>query len=77
MSALNEILLHQLGVHKRCTKWVPHQLTEEQKVGRVQWFLTILEKYHSGRANSTGNIVSGDKTWVYQFDPETKAQSSV
>ena len=77
MSALNEILHHQLGVHKRCARWVPLQLTEEQKVGRVQWCLTMLEKYDSGRANSTWNIVSGDETWVYQFDPETKAQSSV
>ena len=43
----------------------------------MQWCLTMLEKYDSGRANSTWNIVSGDGTWVYQFDPETKAQSSV
>ena len=77
MSALNEILHHQLGVHKRCARWVQHQLTEEQKVGRVQWCLTMLEKNDSGRANSTWNIVSSDETWVYQFDPETKAQSSV
>ena len=53
MSALNEILHHQLSVHKRCARWVPHQITEEQKVGRVQWCFTILEKYDSGRANST------------------------
>ena len=77
MSALNEILHHQLGVHKRCAKWEPHLLTEEQKVGMVQWRLTMLEKYDSGRANSAWNIVSGDETWVYQFDPEKKAQSSV
>ena len=75
--ALNEILHHQPGVHKRRARWVPHQLTEEQKVGRVQWCLTMLEKYDSGRANSTWNIISGDETWVYQFDPETKVQSSV
>ena len=62
MSALNEILHHQLGVHERCARWVPHQLTEEQKEGRVQWCLTMLEKYDSGRANSTWNIVSGDET---------------
>ena len=37
----------------------------------------VLEKYDSGRANSTWNIVSSDETWVCQFDPETKAQSSV
>ena len=29
MSALNEILHHQLGVHKRCVMWVQHQLTEK------------------------------------------------
>ena len=77
MSALNEILHHQLGVHKRCARWVPHQLTEEQKVGMAQWCLTMLEKYDSGRANSTWNIVNSDETWVYQFDPEAEAQSSV
>ena len=52
MSALNEILHHQLAVHKRCARWVPYQLTEEQKVGRVQWCLTMLEKYGSERPNS-------------------------
>ena len=43
----------------------------------MQWYLTMLEKYYSERAHSTWNIGSGDETWVYQFDPETKAQSSV
>ena len=56
------ILHHQLGVHKRCARWMPHQLTEEQKVGKVQWCMTMLEKYDSGHANSTWNIVSGDET---------------
>ena len=65
MSALNEILHHQLGVHKQCVRWVQNQLTEEQKVGRVQWCLTMLDKYDSGRAKSTWNIVSGGETWVY------------
>ena len=37
----------------------------------------MLEKYDSGRSNFTWNIISGDETWVYQFDPESKAQSSV
>ena len=37
----------------------------------------MLEKYDSGRANSSWNMVSGNETWAYQFDPETRAQSSV
>ena len=77
MSALNEILNHQLGVHKRCARWVPHQLTEEQKVDRMQWCLTMLEKYNNGRTNSMWNIVSGNETRVYKSDPKTKAQSLV
>ena len=77
MYSLNEILHNHLGVYKRCARWVPHQLTEEQKLGRMRWCLTILEKYDSGRANSTRNFVCDDESWVYQFDPETKALSSV
>ena len=34
ITALDEIPRHQLGVHKRCARWVPHQLIEEQKVDR-------------------------------------------
>ena len=76
MSALNEILHHQLGVHKGCAMWVTHQLTEEQKGGRVRWCLTVFEKYDSGCAFFTYNIVSGDVTFVYHFYSETEAQSS-
>ena len=39
--------------------------------------LIMLEIYDSGRANSTWNTVNGDETWMYQFDPETKAKKSV
>ena len=45
MSAFIDILHHQLGVHRRCAKWVPYQRTEELKGGRVQWCLTMHEKY--------------------------------
>lgn len=77
MSTVNTILHKHLGVHKRCARWVPHKLTEDQKGGRVRWCLEMLDKYDSGRSTSTWDIVSGDETWVYQFDPETKAQSAV
>ena len=77
MSALDNILHHQLGVHKRCARWVPHQLTDEQKGVRLEWCIKMLEKYDSGRSNSTWNVISDDENWVYQFDPESKAQSSV
>ena len=33
--SLTCILHDSLGVRKRCTRWVPRNLTEEQKQGRV------------------------------------------
>ena len=45
MCVLNGILHHYLGVHKRFGRWTSHQLTVEQKEGRVLWSLTTLEKY--------------------------------
>lgn len=76
-STVDTILHKHLGVHKRCARWVPHCLTEEQKRIRVEWCLQMLDKFDSGRSKATAKIVSGDETWVYQYDPETKQQSSV
>ena len=77
MSAVNVILHQHLGVHKRCARWVPHKLTDDQKEGRVRWCIEMLDKYDSGRSTATWDIITGDETWVYQFDPETKLQSPV
>ena len=35
----------------------------------------MLEKFDGGKSNAVWEIVSGDETWVYCFDPETKQQS--
>ena len=76
-STVNKILHEHLDVRKRCSRWVPHALNEDQKRGRVEWCLSMMERFDGGRSKSTWRIVSGDETWVYQFDPETKQQSSV
>ena len=65
------------GVRKRCARWVPHNLSEEQKRGRVDWCTHMLRKFDGGRSPSVWDIVTGDATWVYQYDPETKQQSAV
>ena len=38
--SLIRILHDCLGVRKRCARWVPHNLREEQKQRRVDWFST-------------------------------------
>ena len=37
----------------------------------------MLRKIDGGRSPRVWVIVSGDETWVYQYDPETKQQSAV
>ena len=36
----------------------------------------MLRKLDRGRSPRVWNIVTGDKTWVYQYDPETKQRSA-
>ena len=66
-----------LGVRRRCTRWVPNNLSEEQKQDRVDWCTHMLRKFDGGRSPRVWDIVTGHETWVYQYDPETKQQSAV
>ena len=75
--SLTRIHHHCLGVRKRCARWVPHNLSEEQKWGRVDRCTHMLRKFDGGRSPRVWDIVPGDATWVYQYDPETKQQSAV
>ena len=71
-------ILHDcLGIRKRCARWVPHNLSEEQKRGRVDWCTHMLRKFDRGRSPRVWDIVTGDDTWLYQYDPETKQQSAM
>ena len=66
-----------LGVRKSCAHWVPHNWSEEQKRGRVDWCTQMLRKFDRGMSPRVWDIVTGDEPWVYQYDPETKQQSAV
>ena len=73
--SVSSILHKSLGLSKVSARWVPHMLTEEQKQKRVHRCHLMLDKFDGGRSNAIWDIVTGDETWVYCFDPETKQQS--
>ena len=62
-------------MHRFATKFVPRVLTEDQKANRVNISQELLDRV-SVDENFLKIIVTGDKTWVYDYDVETKAQSS-
>jgi histone-lysine N-methyltransferase SETMAR len=70
------ILHERLRLHKVSARWVPHLLTDDQKLARVRWCRELLLKFRSGASNAVWEIVREDETWVYSFDPETKQQSA-
>ena len=65
-----------LGERRR-TRWVPNNLNEGQRQDRVDWCTHTLRKFDGGRSPRVWDIVTGDETWVYQYDAETKQQSAV
>ncbi len=47
---------------------------EVSKNTRVQWCREMLTRFDGGRSNAVWEIISGDESWVYSIDPETKQQ---
>lgn len=74
IGSCHEILTENLQMRRVAAKFVPRLLTLEQKENR----LTICQdlKNRSADINFIKNIITGDETWVYGYDPETKLQSS-
>lgn len=68
------IVHEDLGMRKICSHFVPHFLTEEQKEKRMESANDFIDMCDQDPSFLT-TIVTGDETWCYQFDPETKRQS--
>jgi len=52
-------------------------LKNGQKKVRADWCKYILNKYNRGVLKEANKIVTGDESWIYTFEPETKQQSTV
>jgi len=71
----HEILTENLGMHRIAAKFVPRLLTDDQKQNRVDASQELLDRANDDD-NFLKNITTGDETWVYGYDVETKVQST-
>ena len=55
----------------------PTQFVNRLKKARVDWSKEMLQKYDPGALKHVYDIVAGDKSWIYAYDPESKQQSTV
>ena len=73
-NAVHRILTEHLHMRKICAKLVPKNLSVEQRANQLeicQDLLVILEI----EPNFLHKVITGDESWVFDYDPETKRQS--
>jgi len=74
-STCQKILTEDLRMRRVTPKFVPRLLRAEQKDDRMS-ICTDLRNRAQNVPNFMSSIITGDKCWVYGYDPETKQMSS-
>jgi histone-lysine N-methyltransferase SETMAR len=79
---VHHIVHHCLHLRKICARWVPHQLTPEQKALRVQLCHDFLRRFQPRRTdrrgvNSVYSIITGDEKWFYHDQIPSKESNKV
>ncbi|UYV73727.1 hypothetical protein LAZ67_11000534 [Cordylochernes scorpioides] len=73
----HQIVTKDLDMIRASSKFVPRILTEEQKECIiVEWIYKNMVEMTRTYPEWMQKIITGDETWVYRYDPETKRQSS-
>ena len=75
VDSCNAILTNDLHTKRVCMNFVPCLLTDDQHEQR-QKIADDLFEHSCEDVQFLKNIVTGDRSWVYGHDPETKQQSS-
>jgi len=70
-----QVLTEELGKHRVTAKFVPRILTADQKKQHVN-VCTELRQLASNDETFLSRVITGDESWVYGYNPETKQQSS-
>ena len=56
---------------------MPHLLTDEQKQSPVRLASQAIEKYDKYDTRRLEDIVTGDETWIYYFQTDSKVKNKV
>ena len=75
IGSVHSILTNDMAMRKMSKKCVPKLLTREQKQLHLEVSQDMLD-YANSDPESLNIVTTGDESWVYGYDPETKAQSS-
>jgi hypothetical protein len=69
MKTVRQITADDFGIRKMSTKIVPRILTDGYKQRRLHISSALLHN-----ADMSDSVITGDETWCFQYDTETKRQ---
>jgi len=61
-------------MRKVCAKMVPKNLTTEQKASWRDVCLDLLDRLER-ESEFFSHVITGDESWILEYDPETQRQS--
>ena len=70
------ILTNNLQKRKICAQWVPHCMTADKKQKCLEIATLLKQRFNVEGQAFLYRIVTIDKTWVKDFEPELKLQSN-
>lgn len=76
-SMVHDIMNNQLGMKKVYTRWVPKLLTPLQRMNRVECCQELLQLIEANPIQSLSRVVTGDESWIYNYDPLTQVEAKV
>ena len=74
IESCHQIFTEKLQMHCVSAKFVPRLLTDDQKENCVEISQELLANAN-GNESFLKNIITGNETWLYGYDVETKMQS--
>ncbi|GFU79291.1 putative DD34D transposase [Trichonephila clavipes] len=73
---VGHIVNEYLDMRKLCSKWVPRELTIDQKQQRIDDSKQCLELFNHNKSEFLRRYVTMEETWLHHFTPESNRQSA-
>ncbi|GFW78558.1 mariner transposase [Trichonephila clavipes] len=73
---VGHIVNEYLDMQKLCSRWVPRELTIDQKQQRIDDSKQCLDRFNRNKSEFLRRYGTMDETWLHHFTPESNRQSA-
>jgi len=76
LNTVHRLIADELNMSKVSAGWVPRLLTDD-KLRRLSASQEFVKIYRKEGENFLNRIITTDETWLWHYNTETKAQSTI